>query len=204
MKPLSQSKKLLYVILGYCLFCVGYLGSGNYYLGEPILAFGSSKIDAYIPFLPWTVFIYLSHVILFFLPFFVIKDQKQWFQFAKSTFAISLISFIIFFIFPTVCDRPANNSTGLTALLWQIIYETDSPTNCFPSLHISIATTASFFLFKQGGLWKWISPVWLTLIAVSTLTTKQHYFIDIAGGITIVAIVWSFTLRSESREELLV
>jgi membrane-associated phospholipid phosphatase len=38
-------------------------------------------------------------------------------------------------------------------------------------------------LRDEGIAWRYSAPVWLALIVLSTLTTKQHYFIDIAAGV---------------------
>jgi membrane-associated phospholipid phosphatase len=37
-----------------------------------------------------------------------------------------------------------------------------------------------------------VAPVWLALIVLSTLTTKQHFVIDIAAGVLLAAFsLWS-------------
>jgi len=69
----------------------------------------------------------------------------------------------------------------------------DSPANCAPSLHVSGVYMSSFiFLDEQREKFPFFFT-WATCIALSTLTTKQHYFIDIATGFLMAVIMyWIF------------
>jgi membrane-associated phospholipid phosphatase len=46
-------------------------------------------------------------------------------------------------------------------------------------------------LQREETTWRYGAPVWLALIMLSTLTTKQHFFIDIStGGLLATFTFW--------------
>ncbi len=64
--------------------------------------------------------------------------------------------------------------------------EFDSHSNCFPSMHVSVATLTAFhlientiFIFGANSFLFFLFPFF---IGLSTLYTKQHYFFDIPSG----------------------
>jgi membrane-associated phospholipid phosphatase len=63
----------------------------------------------------------------------------------------------------------------------------DAENNCFPSLHNSLAAYISLTLFPLMG---WYCLIFIFLIAVSTLVTKQHQFVDVIPGIALGGLVY--------------
>jgi hypothetical protein len=56
-----------------------------------------------------------------------------------------------------------------------------APINAFPSLHLA---SAMLLVLTAGNRWlRWFSVAFLAATAVSTLTTGEHYVIDLAGGL---------------------
>lgn len=53
--------------------------------------------------------------------------------------------------------------------------------NAFPSLHL--ATAFVFVLFAPGRLWRAVSLLFLMGTALATLSTGEHYLIDLVGGL---------------------
>jgi hypothetical protein len=53
--------------------------------------------------------------------------------------------------------------------------------NAFPSLHL--ATAVIFVFFAQGRFWRAISLAMLAATALATLSTGEHYVIDLVAGI---------------------
>ncbi|HYN81813.1 MAG TPA: phosphatase PAP2 family protein [Gemmatimonadaceae bacterium] len=47
-----------------------------------------------------------------------------------------------------------------------------------------------------------VALVWATLIGVSTLYTKQHYVVDVIGGIAIAYAAYALFLRGYRRETI--
>jgi membrane-associated phospholipid phosphatase len=66
----------------------------------------------------------------------------------------------------------------------RILHSLDVKNNCFPSLHIANAYTAAFYLaLKRKLLLRYIIWIWFILICWSVISTGQHYFYDIIGGV---------------------
>jgi membrane-associated phospholipid phosphatase len=63
----------------------------------------------------------------------------------------------------------------------------DRPVNCVPSLHVANACVCALALQREGSTWHYGAPVWLALIMLSTLTTKQHFVIDVLAGVLLAA-----------------
>jgi membrane-associated phospholipid phosphatase len=110
---------------------------------------------------------------------------------------LNIVSAFIFVIFPTTYPRelyplPADLDL-LTYSVFFRLRETDTPANCCPSLHVSSVYLSSLlFLHDRKRMFPFFFT-WGTAIAVSTLTTKQHYFIDVITGLIMAAFAhWIF------------
>jgi hypothetical protein len=65
--------------------------------------------------------------------------------------------------------------------------------NAFPSLHV--ATAMVLVLFANGRWWRAISIAFLAATALATLTTGEHYAIDLAPGLAFGCFAASFGHR---------
>jgi membrane-associated phospholipid phosphatase len=72
---------------------------------------------------------------------------------------------------------------------FDFIYFFDSPANCLPSLHVANSFLATLHWFRRSSGKFWFYIFWTLIICASTLTTKQHYFYDVVGGL-LVAVAW--------------
>lgn len=156
-----------------------------------------SAVDRAIPFVPWTVLIYVSEYFFFASVYLVCRDMENVNKYLYSFFAIQAFSCTIFFFWPTIFPRelyPIPDGTHpLIDGVWMWLRENDAPTNCFPSLHVS-SVYLSAYIFRDEQKEKFpFFITWATLIALSTLPTKQHYFIDIVAGFGLsLAFYWLF------------
>lgn len=110
------------------------------------------------------------------------------------------IGLIIFTSFPTCLDRTKEGlldiakQPGFFNQLLSLTYTLDGGDigrNILPSFHCLLAfvPTLGTFLRKDSPLWWRIaSMVSVLLICLSTLFTKQHYFVDVIAGLGIAAI----------------
>ena len=72
----------------------------------------------------------------------------------------------------------------------QFVQKYDDNTNCFPSMHVSVATLVAFHVWNnvpEVGNWPFLFPV---IIAFSALWTKQHYVVDVVAGFIPGWIAW--------------
>ncbi|MBI4924279.1 MAG: phosphatase PAP2 family protein [Bdellovibrio sp.] len=154
-------------------------------------------IDRMIPFLPNTVWIYMSEYIYFAVVYFVAKEPDNLNKYLYSFFAIQVLSVAIFWIIPTTYPRELfplqDDLNSITYYAFSHLRMADSPANCCPSLHVSSVFLSSL-VFLQEQRKKFIFFfIWNLLIAVSTLTTKQHYLVDVVTGIVIACVsYWYF------------
>jgi membrane-associated phospholipid phosphatase len=145
-----------------------------------------TALDRLIPFTPWTVLIYVSEYFFFTTVYLVVRDMENLNKYIYSFFATQTFSCLIFFFWPTIFPRdlyPIPEDTSfIVRSVFGMLRSGDAATNCFPSLHVS-TVYLSAYIFRDEQREKFpFFFIWATLIALSTLPTKQHYFVDIAAG----------------------
>ena len=147
-----------------------------------------TKIDRKIPFRPYWVWVYsgLYYPILVFLIFTV--DSFSHFMYTAFSFICLLFMHILIsFIFPVKTPpdwRIYNKNESISTKFLSIVHHYDEGSNCFPSMHVAVAVLTSLHLAANlSNEWSYLSHLFPILIAVSTLFTKQHYILDIPGGI---------------------
>jgi len=91
----------------------------------------------------------------------------------------------IFVIFPVKLPSEWRKNTkgkGISHKLMQTVTKFDGESNCFPSMHVSVAMLTALHLLYNApflGAWVFSFPI---LISLSALYTKQHYFMDLIPG----------------------
>ena len=71
----------------------------------------------------------------------------------------------------------------------------DPPGNVFPSLHVAHTTMLSLLLIKDRPILGRVALVMATMLAISTLTTKQHFIADVLSGYLLAFCGRAFALR---------
>ena len=96
-----------------------------------------------------------------------------------------------FLLYPTTNTRPVITDGGLWNQLALWLYSIDAADNLFPSIHCLV----SWFCYlgirgkKEIPVWyQRVSAVLAILVFVSTLLTKQHVLVDVAGGILLAEL----------------
>ncbi|MBY0471248.1 phosphatase PAP2 family protein [bacterium] len=150
------------------------------------------KWDKMIPFIPETVFVYVSEYILFVAAYLFSRDMENMNKYIYSFLGLQTISVIIFWVWPTTYPRDLfplpDNLDWLTFTVFSNLRTVDAPTNCCPSLHVSSVYLSSFiFLDEQKGRFLFFF-LWATAVAISTLTTKQHYIVDVIAGLGLAVL----------------
>lgn len=149
-----------------------------------------SSVDLMVPFMPWTLWVYLSEYILFAVVYLTLPNPEVRNKYLYAFLALQLVSIFIFIIWPTTYPRElfslenySGSSAPITLKMFEILRGVDSPASCAPSLHVS-SCYLSALSFLGVSLRKSIFFLsWATLVAISTLTTKQHYFFDLYSGL---------------------
>jgi membrane-associated phospholipid phosphatase len=145
----------------------------------------ATAIDRAVPLTEWTIWLYCSYYVFLFLPFVFCRDDVRAARVLYSLMAAAMIACVIFLLWPTRAESQHVSYDGLTGLLWRFVQGVDRPGNYFPSLHVANACIVARALAREGRSWRTIAPIWAFAIIVSTVTTKQHFFIDIPAGIAL-------------------
>lgn len=155
-------------------------------------------IDRAIPFYPESVWIYISEWAFLPLAYLRCRDLVQLNRYVYSYLFLQLVCMVIFLVWPTTYPRelyPINQATTgcWTYYALNSLRLTDTAANCCPSLHIA-GVYLSIALFIEGKKWDYLFfLIWGILIAISVLTTKQHYVIDLVVGLGVGAFIhWMF------------
>ena len=176
--------------LGYLAFSGLYLGAAAFHVGPPRLL-EPGTIDAAIPFVEETIWIYLTQFLLLPSAIVAARDDCDRTRAFYALLLATVLAAVVFVAWPTRLPRPEVTAIGATSLAWGMLYLTDTPFNCFPSLHVALAAIAGVALWRRG--WRLAALLWPGAIAVSTLTTRQHVAWDVAGGLALAGLAWMLT-----------
>ena len=191
------------VLVPFCLFAVlipAYLVIGSHVRGGPLHR-PALALDLAWPVQPAWTLIYGSLYVAVFLPMVVVRTEEHIRRTLWAFVMVWIGGTLGWLCFPTILPRPALGAFGDGFCAWtlQIAYSMDAPYNCFPSLHVAQAFLAALtcnLVSRRIGL---TAVVWASLVAVSTLFTKQHYVADVIAGIVLAGAAYVVFLRSHPR-----
>ena len=189
---------LVTLALAYMVFSVLYLGGAALSLTPPA-TLTPSVLDAAIPFLPWTVWAYLLQFPYLGFVYWRARDTVAWARDLRGMLAATVASVAVFVLYPTGIPREAVDADPATTLAFAVLYGTDPATNCLPSLHVSLAFLGAAGFWPERPRLAGACLAWAALITVSTLTTKQHYVVDVLAGLAVaLAAGWLARLLEAS------
>jgi membrane-associated phospholipid phosphatase len=145
----------------------------------------TTSIDRSIPFTPGWIYIYALIYVMALSPLTVVKDRAYFRRIALMYTAVIMTGNIIFLMFPVMMIRMVIPVRDF--LSWGLALNNylDPPYNCFPSMHVGNAFSASFALYHLYPPLGVINIVLSILICLSTLMVKQHYLLDVIAGMLI-------------------
>ena len=147
-----------------------------------------SNLDLRLSFLPQFLIIYFGCYIFWAANYILAarQDREEVYRFFTADFISRCVCLVIFLAYPTTNTRPVIEGSGFWDLLAGWLYSIDAADNLFPSIHCLV----SWFCFlavkgqKKIPIWyKAVSFILAVLVFLSTLFTKQHVIVDVAGGI---------------------
>jgi membrane-associated phospholipid phosphatase len=194
---MTKSNKLKVGLLLWVLAAALYIPANHYHFFIPkLLPF--TQVDRIIPFWPHSVWIYISEYIYFVTVFLTCSNLLNLNKYFFSFTAQQLFSVFIFWVWPTTFPRELfplpENLDRLTQFAFSTLRSADTPANCCPSLHVSSVLLTSFIVFDDDQRDK--APlflIWGIAISLSTLTTKQHYVVDVITGFLLALVTyWVF------------
>jgi membrane-associated phospholipid phosphatase len=152
-----------------------------------------TAVDAAVPFVPATLWIYFSDYLLVASAFMLCTDWTEVKRFVRAYFALLVVGSSVHLLWPSVFPRHAFpvSGKGITVTAFHLLRQVDLPTSCLPSMHVAGSFLAAFSLWRHRP---WVQTVWLawaTAVAVSTLTVKQHYVVDVVAGLGMAGAFWA-------------
>ncbi len=168
------------------IFAGGYFGLGVWSEGVPTISLGLA-VDGRVPFAGVAVWTYATVYTAWSVPLFLVGSRQLFRRLAAAYLFVLLTSFAGFVLLPA--NTAALRETvayaageGFTAWGLHLIYSLDPPTNCFPSLHVGLATVVAVLVARNGRAAAGLAALWWSAVCLSTLATRQHFFVDVVGG----------------------
>lgn len=155
-----------------------------------------------VPYLLWFLFVAVFIVYFFFV------DTKEFYQLAAYLIAGMTVFLIISAIYPNgLMLRPTEFvRDNIFVDIVKGLYQTDTATNVFPSIHVynSIVVAVAVVKSKHLSRYRWIqigSVVMAILIILSTMFLKQHSVVDVIGAFVLAAILYPIVYIRKKKEK---
>lgn len=150
-------------------------------------------IDHMIPFFAPSVILYLGCYLFWAANYIIIarQEKKEVCQFFSADLISRAVCFLFYVFFPTTNTRPEIATDGLWNQMMHFLYQIDAADNLFPSIHCLVSWFCYIGLRKNKDVpisYRIFSCVTALMICASTLLTKQHVIVDVAGGILLAEI----------------
>ncbi|MBR7000545.1 MAG: phosphatase PAP2 family protein [Lachnospiraceae bacterium] len=165
-------------------------------------------LDKKIPFIEWFFFPYYI-----WFPFVAavgmwlfFRDKKAYLKTICFLYVGMTVFLIVSAVYPNGLDLRPDLSTisrdNIAIRLARKMYETDTPTNVLPSIHVfnTLGIMCGFGACKRvhTPLWsKWVVCVLGVSISFSTVFVKQHSVIDVIAAIVLGAICYMLFFRGK-------
>lgn len=179
------------VILGF--YGLGKLGA--HVFGATVLPLG--PLDRAIPFWPWTVWLYGTITWVCLGAWLTLPSRADGARLLATIAVAAASCSLVFVLFPTSFPRelyPLGSLDSPSLRELARLRAADSPSNCLPSLHVALAwgialTWAGSFSTRPRLRWS-LAIAWALIISVTTITTKQHFVIDVPTGAAVGVFAW--------------
>lgn len=163
-----------------------HLGSDPHHLAAP----HALPLDAMIPFVPASVWIYLPGYLLgFVLALLLVPNQRVLRAACMSLLSVNLLAAPVYYFHAVAGPRPpAPEGAGVTEAFVRWLYAFDPNYNTLPSLHVAQATLCAVIVSSVSPRVGRVSWGLAVAVWVSTLTLKQHWVVDVPGGLLLAAV----------------
>jgi membrane-associated phospholipid phosphatase len=157
-----------------------------------------TRLDDAIPFLPATAWFYLPIYAGIFLIALACFRTRIHFDRALAGVGIIMLAGLaghrlVAAAYPRPLLHQPYASVSHTFMAW--VQAIDPPGNVFPSLHVAHTSSLALFLHHENRRLGRVVIVLAALLAVSTLTTKQHFVADLLAGFALAAFTRILLLR---------
>ena len=197
----NKIKKTLYIPLyGIIALAIMLVINFSTYIGNRLITANmahhdlSLPVDDMIPFVKEFIIIYvIVAYVQWIAGYYIIGKQEKrlCIYIVTAEIIAKLITLICFLSLPCEIKRPDIVDTDFMSRFVKWVYDTDPPSNLFPSIHCLESLIIARTSLKLENVPKWYPPVTIitsVLVCASTLLVKQHFFVDVIGAIVVVEI----------------
>lgn len=189
-KRVSLAARLGIALAVLAVFGISYVAANRFaarFPGETL----QTWVDPLFEHDPRWVWIYYLFFPMLALPFLTAKNQRQIRNSIIRYTAGLILTLPIYILWPTRMVRPTISGDGISAGLMRTLYSGDRPYNCFPSQHVAFSILVGMIALKRN-LARGIPVMILAiLISLSTLFVKQHWALDVVGGIAVAGLAFA-------------
>lgn len=162
----------------------------------------TTDLDRSVPFAPGWISIYLVCYLFWIFNYILVGrgPKEDLYRFAAAEILAKTICGIFFILLPTTNIRPEVIGNDLWSQLTRLVYAADEATNLFPSIHCLVSWFCFMGIRKRSDIPSWykgFSFVFAILVFCSTQFTKQHYLVDIAGGVMIAELCYAIGMHTK-------
>ncbi len=147
--------------------------------------------EAGVPFVDWMLLPYMSSVPLLVSAFLWVPDRRALLTLSRRCLLVTSLGTLIFALWPLhiAAERPPSSVPLLGWLAVQLT-QLDAPYNQWPSLHVAYCVILwPALASRMSGVFARVAlALWLLLVVLSTLFTRQHHLADLAGGAALGAL----------------
>jgi membrane-associated phospholipid phosphatase len=193
--------------IGTMLFIGVFFGAYFYLLKSPaypttVMPF--TLLDSMIGFKPLAMPLYISLWVYVSLPPVLLATRSELYGYGLAMAGTCLAGLIIFYFWPTavpVADIDWALYPGV-----DFLKNMDASGNACPSLHVATAIFSGVWLhhlLRRFEAPKWVLLInWLWCIGIiySTLATRQHVAVDVAGGLVLGGLASYLSLRHQTHK----
>lgn len=156
----------------------------------------SLPIDRLIPFLPWTIVIYVGVNAWWLYIYWIVtkRGRQEADRFFCANLMAKAVSFLFFIVFPTAITRPELNGNSIWVFFMDILYRLDQPDNLFPSIHCVLGWLCWVGVRGKKDIPPWcrtVSFILAVAVCISTMTVRQHVLADVAAGILVSEVCYA-------------
>jgi membrane-associated phospholipid phosphatase len=142
-------------------------------------------LDDAIPFWTWTSWCYLPfYAGVFILAIAGFRSRALFNRAVRSVFVVMVVGALCHVFIRAEYPRPVLHPpfAGPSDAFMAWVQSVDAPGNVFPSLHVAHTTMLALLLMRDRLRLGLVALVMATLLAASTMTTKQHFVADVISG----------------------
>jgi membrane-associated phospholipid phosphatase len=161
-----------------------------------------TRLDDAIPFWPWTSWCYLPfYAATFIMAISGFRHRALFNRTARSVLLVMFVGALCHVLIGAEYPRPILHPpfANISEIFMAWVQSVDRPGNVFPSLHVAHTTMLSVLLIRDRPRLGRVALVMATMLALSTLTTKQHFIADVISGYFLAFVGATWALRGLPR-----